>query len=73
MTNVNRDRLCLALNNAAEMIRGHAEVGISPSDVNEEDEKGLKEYVKSCERAAKCIERLSKKYEQITKSSQSLH
>ncbi len=55
-------RMRLALLNASEMIRGHAEVGIFPEDVSEDDEKGLYEYVKACERVSKMIERLSYKY-----------
>ena len=40
MTENNKERLNLALLNASEMIRGHVEIGLEPSDVAEEDEKG---------------------------------
>lgn len=62
MTAKNKERLNLALLNAAELIRSQTEVGINPEDVNEKDEKGLEEYGKSCERASKMIETLARKY-----------
>jgi len=62
MTQKNKERLALALDNAAEMIRGHVEVGLFPEDVNEEDEKGLAEYGKATERAFKMISTLANKY-----------
>ncbi|MDV3768124.1 hypothetical protein CMU26_01020 [Elizabethkingia anophelis] len=55
------ERTALALSNASEFIRQHGEVGLSPEDVNEEDEKGLMEYIKACERAAKMIDKLAEK------------
>ena len=36
MTGENKTRLMVALDNAAEMIRGHVEVGLEPEDVSEE-------------------------------------
>lgn len=63
MTEKTKERTQLALLNAAEMIRGHVEWGgIFPEDVNEEDEDGIQEYAKACERAAKMIETIAKKY-----------
>ncbi len=62
MTPKNKQRLALALDNAAEMIRGHVEVGLFPEDVSEEDENGLKEYAVACERAYERILTLSNKY-----------
>lgn len=62
MKTENKQRLCLALHNAAEMIRGHAEVGLSPEDVAEKEESGVYEYAKACERAAKMITTLANKY-----------
>ena len=63
MTQENKERLKSALENAAEMIRGHAENGLFPQDVGEISEKGLNEYVKACNRAYKQILNLAKKYE----------
>ncbi len=62
MTPENREKLALALDNAAEMIRGHVETGLFPEDVNEKDEEGLEGYAKACDRASKLILTLSKKY-----------
>jgi len=62
MTEQNKERLVLALENAAEMIRGHVETGLFPNDVAEEDEEGLREYDKAAERACKMITTLAKKY-----------
>ena len=62
MTKANKHRLHLALTTASELIRSSPEVGIEPDDVGEEDEAGLKEYVKATARAAKLIETLSNKY-----------
>lgn len=62
MTPENKIRLKRALNNAAEMIRSHAEVGLSPEEVGEVDYKGLQEYVKATQRAFKMITTLSNKY-----------
>lgn len=59
MTTKNKERLKLALLNAAEFIRSHAEAGLDPEDVNEENEQGLDEYVKACDRAAKKIENIA--------------
>lgn len=61
MKTENKQRVILALRNASEMIRQHVEIGLSPDDVNEEDEAGLREYEKACERASKLIESLAKK------------
>ncbi len=44
MTNNNKKRLALALDNAAEMILGHVEVGLEPEDVSEKTEEGLDEF-----------------------------
>jgi predicted transcriptional regulator YheO len=57
-----KERMRTAAENAAEMIRGHAEVGLQPEDVNELDEKGLMEYNKACERVAKYLNKLAEKY-----------
>jgi hypothetical protein len=62
MTKNNKLRLKNALNNAAEMIHSHVEHGLEPKDVSEVDEKGLKEYAKTCERAFKMITTLANKY-----------
>ena len=62
MTTRNKERLHLALQNAAELIRGSTEQGVEPEDVAEESEEGLYEYVKACERAFKMISTLAKKY-----------
>jgi hypothetical protein len=62
MKKENRKRLKCALDNAAEMIRGHSEVGLSPEDVSEVDEAGLREYVKATQRAFKMITTLANKY-----------
>lgn len=66
MTNKNKERLALALHNAAEFIGQHGEVGLSPEDVDEEDEEGLQEYIKACNRAHKLITTLAKRYENKT-------
>lgn len=58
----NKERLALALDNAAEMIRAHVEIGLEPDDVNELDEVGLQEYAKACEKAFKQITRLANRY-----------
>lgn len=45
------------------MIRGHVEWGgIEPEDVDEEDEDGIQEYAKACERAEKLILTLANRY-----------
>jgi len=62
MTKENKKRLKVALDNAAEMIRGHVEVGLFPEDVNEKDQEGLMEYAKATERAFKMITTLANKY-----------
>lgn len=62
MTLENKRRLHDALNTASELIRGYVETGLTPEDVNEEDEAGLDEYVKATERAAKMITTLANKY-----------
>lgn len=62
MTIKNKERLHLALLNAAELIKSHSEVGLEPDDVSESDEDGLEEYGKACNRAAKLIMTLAKKY-----------
>jgi len=64
MTRKNRERLALALDNAAEMIRGQVEVGLEPSDVGESDNNGLREYSKATDRAYKLIITLANKYKQ---------
>lgn len=73
MKNKTRERTALALENAAEFIRGHVEAGLSPEDVDEVNEKGLEEYRKACIRASKKILTLMKreinKNERITKNS----
>ncbi|MBE7648308.1 hypothetical protein [Tenacibaculum finnmarkense] len=45
------------------MIEQHAGCGHDPDDLGEEDEKGLYEYQKATERAAKLIMTISKRYE----------
>lgn len=62
MTDRNKERLNLALLNAATFISNHGEVGLNPEDINEDDEKGMMEYAKACERASKLITTLAKKY-----------
>lgn len=62
MTEKYKKRMFLAATNAAEMIRGHAESGLEPEDINEVDENGITEYVKACTRIAQQIEKLAKKY-----------
>lgn len=62
MTKKNKERLALALENAAALIDGHVEVGLFPDDVAEQDEDGLMEYGKACERAHNMILTLAKKY-----------
>ena len=62
MRNETKQRLILALLNASEMIRSHAEIGLYPEDVNEEDDKGLYEHVKACEKASKMIKKIADKY-----------
>ena len=62
MTNETKNRMNLALLNAAEFIRGHVEVGLDPEDVSEVDEKGLQEYAKASERAFKMITTLANRY-----------
>lgn len=56
----NRKRLNMALLNAAEMIRGHVEVGLFPEDVSESNQEGLEEYRKATIKASKMIETLAK-------------
>ncbi len=62
MTPENKKRLKNALSTASELIRGHGEVGLSPEDVGEKDQKGLDEYIKATGRAAKMITTLANKY-----------
>lgn len=62
MTKRNRERLYDALTTAAELISSHTGNGLEFDDVGEEDEKGLMEYTKATERAAKLITTLSEKY-----------
>ena len=62
MTPKNKERLALALDNAAEMIKGHVEGGLFPEDVGEENHKGLQEYTKACNRAFKMITTLANRY-----------
>jgi hypothetical protein len=63
MTKETKERTRLALLNAAEMIRSHVEWGgIYPEDVDEENEDGLIEYAKACERAEKLILTLANRY-----------
>lgn len=58
-----KERTRLALLNAAEMIRSHVEWGgIFAEDINEEDEDGIQQYAKACERASKMIEKLANRY-----------
>tara|TARA_R110002012_G_scaffold169516_1_gene333445 strand:- start:761 stop:955 length:195 start_codon:yes stop_codon:yes gene_type:complete len=57
-----KERMYNALTTAAAMIEGHVEVGIHPEAVGEETEEGLREYTKACERSAKQILTLAKKY-----------
>lgn len=64
MTKQSYERNYLAALNAAEMIRGHVEVGISPEDVCETDKQGLREYHKACKRVASKLETLANKYKQ---------
>ena len=61
MTDKTKQRIKLAYLNASEMIRGHVEIGLFPDDVDEDDEKGLQEYKKACERVAKKLEKLAQK------------
>lgn len=65
MTEVNKKRIVLALLNASEYIRSHVEVGIDPEDVDEEDEKGLREYEVICHKVAVMIEKLADKYRKL--------
>lgn len=62
MTDENRKRLAMSLDNASEFIRQHVESGLEPEDINESDEEGLESYKKACYRASKLIDTLSKKY-----------
>ena len=62
MTDKNKQRMRLAILNAAEFIRGHVECGLSPEDVNEDDEKGLEEYHKACLRVEKILNTIHNKY-----------
>lgn len=55
--------MTLAALNAAEMIRGHVEVGLNPEDVDEDNEQGLEEYKKACIRISKHLEKIAMKYE----------
>jgi len=63
MTGETKRRMNLAALNAAEMMRGHAEVGFIPNDIGELDEYGVIEYGRACERIALQIDKLAKKYE----------
>lgn len=62
MTKKNRQRTFRALTNAAELIRGTIEGGVSPDEIGEEDEKGLEEFRKATDRAYRLIMTLAKKY-----------
>ena len=62
MTDKTKLRMVAAAENAAEMIRSHVEVGLEPEDVNEVDEKGLKEYQKACNRVALMLADIANKY-----------
>lgn len=55
-------RINLALLNAAEFIRQHGEIGLSPEDVGEVDEKGLELYSKACDKAFVIIEKIAERY-----------
>lgn len=57
-----KERMRLAILNAAEMIRGHVEIGLFPEDINENDEEGLKEYGKACIRVSRILDKLSNRY-----------
>lgn len=61
MKNKNRERLILAAETAAELIRRHAEIGLDPEDVDEVDENGMMQYVKACERISKMLLKYAKK------------
>ncbi|MBE7646248.1 hypothetical protein F7644_09635 [Tenacibaculum finnmarkense genomovar ulcerans] len=63
MTQKNRQRLYFALTTAAALIEQHAGCGHDPDDLGEEDEKGLYEYQKATDRAAKLIMTIAKRYE----------
>lgn len=62
MTKETKRRMYTAAMNAAEMIRGHVEVGLDAEDVGELDDDGVFEYGRSCERIANQIETLANKY-----------
>ncbi len=62
MTVRNKERLHLALLNAAELIRGSTEQGVDPEEVGEKSEAGLVEYEKAINRAFKMISTLAEKY-----------
>lgn len=62
MISQNKKRFHLALMNAAEFIRSHVETGLEPEDVGEDDEKGLSEYHKACQKIADKITKLADKY-----------
>ena len=62
MTEETKRRMRAAYTNAAEMIRGHAEVGLEPEDVNEINEEGLVKYSKACDKVAKKLDKLAEKY-----------
>lgn len=62
MTNKTLERMALAAANAAEMIRQHVEVGLTPDDVDEDDDDGLMQYSKACEKIAKHLKKLSNMY-----------
>lgn len=58
-------RLNMALTTASEYIRSMGEVGVQEGEYElygEEDEKGMEEFFKACEKASKMIEKLSNKY-----------
>ncbi|MCD8403899.1 hypothetical protein [Tenacibaculum finnmarkense] len=63
MTKKNRQRFYSALTTAAALIEQHAGGGNEPDDLDEEDEKGIDEYQKATDRAAKLIMTIAKRYE----------
>ena len=62
MTDRNRERTYAALTNAAELIRGTVEGGVSPDEIGEDDEAGLQEFRKAADRAYRLIMNLAKRY-----------
>ncbi len=62
MTQKNKERTYRALTTASSFIQTFLETGCDPEGCGEESEEGLEEYGKACERAAKLILTLAKKY-----------